>query len=159
MKEPYANARRARGVRVVAAFEAFKGFLALAVGAGVLSLLHRDAASIGEHLAHHLHLNPAKHYPGVFLDALSHLNDARVLLIAMGAAAYAALRLVLASALWLGKPWAEWLTAIGAGIYIPFEVYELTRSVTVLNVAAFLGNVLVVVLMVNAVVVRRSNRI
>jgi uncharacterized membrane protein (DUF2068 family) len=61
--------------------------------------------------------------------------------------------------LWLGKPWAEWLTAIGAGIYIPFEVYELTRSVTVLNVATFLGNVLVVVLMVNAVIVRRLNRI
>ena len=156
LKEPYADAKRARGVRVVAAFEAFKGLLALAAGAGMLSLLHGDVASIGERLARHLHLNPAKHYQGVFLDALSHINDSRLLLIAMGAAVYAALRLVLALGLWRGRSWAEWVAAVGAGIYIPFEVYELARSVTPLNVATFLGNALVVVLMVNAVIVRRS---
>lgn len=156
MKEPYADAQRARGVRLVAVFEAFKGFLALAAGAGLLSLLHRDAANIGERLARHLHLNPAKHYQGIFLDALSHINDSRLLLIAMGAAVYAALRLVLALALWRGRSWAPWLAAIGAGIYMPFEVYELVRSVTPLNVATFLGNLLVVALMVNAVVVHRT---
>jgi uncharacterized membrane protein (DUF2068 family) len=39
---------------------------------------------------------------------------------------------------------------------MPFEVYELVRSVTPLNVATFLGNLLVVALMVNAVVVHRT---
>jgi uncharacterized membrane protein (DUF2068 family) len=148
-----------RSVRLVAAFEAFKGLLALAAGAGVLSLLHRDAANIAEHLAHHLHLNPAKHYQGIFLDALSHLNDARLLLIAVGAAVYATVRLVLAWGLWSGRSWAAWLAAIGAGIYVPFEVYDLARHVTPLNVATFLGNVLVVVFMVNAVIVERRSRL
>ncbi len=152
MQESYPDSQRARGVRLVAAFEAFKGLLALAAGAGVLSLLHRDVASIAEHLARHLHLNPAKHYQGVFLDALSHLNDSRLLLIAVGAAMYAAVRLVLAWGLWRGRSWAAWLAAIGAGIYVPFEVYDLGRSVTLLNLATFLANVMVVVLMINAVV-------
>jgi len=155
VKEPYADAQRARGVRLVAVFEAFKGLLALAAGAGLLSLLHRDVANVGERLARHLHLNPAKHYEGIFLDALSHINDSRLLLIAMGAALYATLRLVLALALWRGRSWAAWLAAIGAGIYMPFEIYDVVRHVTPLNVATFLANLLVVALMVNAVVVRR----
>jgi predicted membrane protein DUF2127 len=77
LQESYPDSQRARGVRLVAAFEAFKGLLALAAGAGVLSLLHRDVASIAEHLARHLHLNPAKHYLNAVVSASSASARAR----------------------------------------------------------------------------------
>lgn len=148
--------QRSYGVAIIAVFEAFKGVMALVVGAGVLSLLHQDVAGFAEKLVAHLHLNPAKNHPRIFVDALSRIHDTQLLAIAAGAAFYSALRLVLASGLWRGKEWAEWLTALSAGIYIPFEIYELARGLTWVRVAAFLGNILIVLFMVNAIRRRKA---
>ena len=134
--------------RVVAVFEAVKGIAAVAVGAGVLSLLHRNVADVAGQLAKHLHLNPAKNHPQVFVDLASRIQDTHLRVIAVGAACYAALRLVMAWGLWFERSWAEWLTAASAGIYVPFEVYELCRGVTGLKLATLLGNLLIIAVMI-----------
>jgi uncharacterized membrane protein (DUF2068 family) len=43
--------------------------------------------------------------------------------------------------LWLAKRWAEYLTLVATVILIPFEVYELTSSVSVLKLVTFVINV------------------
>ena len=67
----------ARGVRSIAAFEASKGILVLLVGFGLLHLVHHDLQTIAEKLVRLGHLNPARHYPRVFIDAASRTSDAR----------------------------------------------------------------------------------
>jgi len=57
---------RDAGVRVVAAVEATKGLLILVVGAGLLSLIHREPAGDGGAPRQGLHLNPASRTPRVF---------------------------------------------------------------------------------------------
>jgi uncharacterized membrane protein (DUF2068 family) len=143
-------------VGLVAIYEAVKGVLALAVGAGVLSLLHHDVASAAEQLARHLHLNPARNHPRIFADVFSGIHDTQLVVIAVGAALYALLRLVLAGGLWRGRAWAEWLTAISAGFYIPLEIYELSRGLTPIRAATFVGNVLIVLFMIHAIRKRRA---
>jgi uncharacterized membrane protein (DUF2068 family) len=77
-------------------------------------------------------------------------------MLAALAAAYAIVRFVEAYGLWLGRRWAEWFAALSAGIYLPFEVYELFKGVTWIAVGALAANILVIGLMV--VALRRSRR-
>jgi uncharacterized membrane protein (DUF2068 family) len=118
------------GLRMVAVVEAAKGTLVLAVGAGLFSLVHRDVQAMAEHIVRIFHLNPAGHAPRVFLDLAEHLTSSRLQFLALGAAAYASLHLVEAYGLWRGRRWAEWLTVVAGGLYIPVELYELGKSVT-----------------------------
>lgn len=136
------------GLRMVAAVEAAKGILVLAVGAGLLSLVHRDVQATAEHVVRALHMNPASHTPRVFLELAEKLTSTRLQLLALGAVAYATLHLVEACGLWLGRRWAEWLTVVAGGFYIPFEVYELWVRASWLKAALLALNVVIVIYLV-----------
>jgi len=97
--------QRQSGLRAVAVYEAAKGILVLAVGLGLLRLIHHDVQQIAEHIVKHLHLNPAAHFPRVFLAVASKVDDARLWALAAGAAAYSGLRLLEAAGLWKGRRW------------------------------------------------------
>jgi len=133
------------GLRVVAAVEAAKGLLVLAVGAGLLSLVHRDVQAIAEHIVRAFHLNPASRTPQVFLELAANLTSSRLQLLALGATAYASLHLVEAWGLWRGRRWAEWLGVLAGGLYIPFELYEVTKSVTWIRLGVLVVNIAIVV--------------
>src|ERR1051325_3951434 len=136
------------GLRTVAVLEATKGALALIVGFGLLSLIHHDAEHFAEHLVRNAHLNPASHYPRIFIEAANHLADTRLSLIAAGAASYALVRFIEAYGLWHGRRWAEWFATLSGSIYIPYELLALHRHVGWISVSAFLLNVAIVAFMV-----------
>lgn len=136
-----------KSVRIIAVFEAAKGTLVILTGLGSLSLIHQDAQKYAAQLVHHLHLNPAKHYPQIFIDAAAHLTDTRLLTLATMAATYGLVRIVEAYGLWQTRRWAEWFAAVSGGIYIPFEIYEFIEGDTWLSAGAFAINLLVVALM------------
>lgn len=139
-------------VRAVALFEAAKGTLVLLTGFGALSLVHHDAQRFAEQLVGHLHLNPAKHYPRIFIDTAANLTDTRLWRLAILAATYGLIRFVEAYGLWLGRRWAEWFAAVSGGIYIPFEIYELLQRVTWLAFGALVVNALIVGLMIHTLI-------
>lgn len=143
-------------VRAVALLEAAKGALVILAGFGALSLIHRDVQRFAERLVAHLHLNPAKHYPQIFMDAAAHLTDARLWMLAAFAATYGLVRFVEAYGLWLGRRWAEWFAAVSGAIYVPFELYELIHRLTWLSLGALVVNLLVVGLMIHALFRRRT---
>lgn len=137
-------------VRSVALFEAAKGTLILLTGCGALSLIHHDAQLFAEQLVGHLHLNPAKHYPRIFIDMAAHLSDTRLSLMAAFAASYGLVRFAEAYGLWHGRRWAEWFAVISGCIYVPFELYELSQGINWLSLGALAVNVLIVGLMTKA---------
>ncbi|HEY3943511.1 MAG TPA: DUF2127 domain-containing protein [Acidimicrobiales bacterium] len=65
--------------------------------------------------------------------------------IALALIAYAALEAVEMVGLWLAKRWAEYLTFVATFVFIPFEIYELTKSVTTLKMLAFVINLAILV--------------
>ncbi|KXS32685.1 MAG: Uncharacterized protein AWT59_1212 [Candidatus Gallionella acididurans] len=142
-------------LRAVALIEATKGMLVILTGFGALSLIHRDVQQFAERLVGHLHLNPAKHFPQIFIEAASHLTDARLWTLAAFAAAYGLVRLIEAYGLWHGRRWAEWFAAASGAIYVPFELYELLHKVSWLALGTLAVNLLVVGLMLFAL--RRSH--
>ena len=89
---PSSSSRRA--IRAIAFVEAFKGVVVLATATGLLALIHKNLNDLAAQLVHYSHLNPASKYPHIFLDAVAHLPQTRLLWLAAGAAAYALVRLV-----------------------------------------------------------------
>ena len=67
-------------------------------------------------------------------------------LYAAGAAvaAYAVLEGIEAAGLWLGRRWAEYLTFVATVIFVPYEIYELTKSISALKVLALVINLAIV---------------
>ncbi|HYT47134.1 MAG TPA: DUF2127 domain-containing protein [Burkholderiales bacterium] len=132
------------GLRAIALFEAAKGALVLIAGFGLAALVHRDAQHIAERLVHRLHLDAAKRYPRIFLDLMSNVSDAQLWALAALAAVYAVLRFAEAYGLWFGRRWGEWIAAVSGGIYVPVELYELSRGVSWIKLGALLLNTAVV---------------
>ena len=130
-------------------FEAAKGALVVAAGFGLLSLLHHDLQAMAERLVQHSHLNPAHHYPQIFIQAASRMNDRAPR--APGRSwrfSIPTLRFVEAYGLWRMRTWAEWLAIVAGSAYLPVEVYEMWRRATWMRGFVLLTNLLIVVYLV-----------
>lgn len=134
----------AAGVRAIAFFEAVKGGLVLIAGFGLLTLVHRDLEDLAERLVRHSHLNPASHYPRVFIEAAAHTSDSRLRTLAALAFVYSTVRFVEAYGLWKMRAWAEWFAIISGCVYLPIEVYELVEKPTLIRAGILILNALVV---------------
>ena len=143
-------------IRAVAAVEGLKGVVVLVTASGLLAFVHKDLNALAIRLVEHAHLNPASRWPHAFLDAVSHLDEPRLLLLATGAAGYAALRLFEAYGLFHGRTWAEWLSALSGAIYVPFEIAEILREASLLSWSLLAVNLAVVAVMANALWQRRT---
>jgi uncharacterized membrane protein (DUF2068 family) len=105
--------------------------------AGNHDSLQRDYTQIVEAFG-----GPSQSHPflGAFRHLLrvttTHLYEAGAVVLA-----YAVLEATEMVGLWLTKRWAEYLTFVATVILIPFEVYELTSSVSALKLVTFVINV------------------
>ena len=88
-----------------------------------------------------------------FLRSIEHvltLKSSTLYLVAAAAAAYAVLEGVEAVGLWYQKRWAEYLTFIATVVFIPYEIYELSRALSTFKILAFLVNVAIAVYLLRA---------
>jgi uncharacterized membrane protein (DUF2068 family) len=68
--------------------------------------------------------------------------------IAVALFTYAAIQVAEGVGLWSLKRWGEYLAVVATGVFLPFEIYELTEKVTWLRAGAFLVNLLLVVYLI-----------
>jgi len=132
------------GLHIVALFEAAKGAVVILAGLGLLALVHRDVQAVAESIVRHIHLNPARHFPRIFIDAAASATDARLWAMALTAMLYASIRFAEAYGLWRKQVWAEWFGILSGALYLPVEIYELALSVSVVKICILLVNLIVV---------------
>ncbi|MBU5638086.1 DUF2127 domain-containing protein [Geomonas sp. Red69] len=149
---------KGRGLRVVAVLEALKGAVVLLAGCGVLTLVHRNLHDIAVRLVLALHMNPARHYPSIFIDAANRVTDLQLWMLALSALAYASVRLVEGYGLWHERKWAEWFGFLSGAVYLPVELFEIFRKPDWPRVAVFLVNVGVVGYLASALKRSRKSR-
>ena len=106
----------------MALIEGTKGMLVLAAGLGLFALAHRDLQSMAEQLVRHLHLNPARHLPRIFLHLAANLSDRKLWLFASAAIIYSTIRFIEAYGLWHDWKWAKWFAVLSGAIYLPAEL-------------------------------------
>ena len=139
--------RLSRGLRLVALFEAAKGALILLAGFGLLALVHRDLQYLADEVVRRFHLNPARHYPRIFIEAAGKATDTRLWLLAGAALLYAVFRFVEAYGLWRARRLAGWFAAVTGAIYVPLEVVALFRSITWAKLTTLIVNLGIVAFM------------
>jgi uncharacterized membrane protein (DUF2068 family) len=82
------------------------------------------------------------------LHRFLHVGKGTVTLLALTALAYCVVEGIEAVGLWRERRWAEYLTAIATAGFLPFEIEELIKRVTVLRVGALVVNVAILVWLV-----------
>jgi len=151
-------ATRAKAVRkttptllLIALFKLIKGILLLAVGIGVLKLLHRDIAQTVAHWVDILRVDPDNRLIHRLLTRILSVTPAQLRAASAGTFVYAGLLLTEGLGLLFRKRWAEYFTIITTAGLIPIEVYELTRRVSTAKVAVLIINVAIVAYLVRRV--------
>ena len=79
------------------------------------------------------------------LQRLFTVRATTLYLAGAGIAAYAGLEAIEAVGLWHGRRWAEYLTFVSTAVFVPYEVWELTKSVSALKLVALAVNLAILV--------------
>lgn len=133
---------------LIAAFKLLKGLVLLAVGIGVLHLLHRDVAALADHWINAFRVDPHSRYLHWLLSKLPMLDDRKLKELSVGTFIYSAIFLTEGTGLALSKRWAEYFTIITTASLLPLEVYELIHHATVAKVVALILNIVVVLYLI-----------
>ena len=142
--------RDATILRLLAAERLIRAVVLLALGYGVLRFRGsqqnlRDtferALPAAKPLQDALHINLTD---SAFVHRIQKVLESRphtLTLLAIALFAYAALQLIEGVGLALLKRWGEYVAAVGTSIFLPLEVHELMKKVTVLRVSALVINI------------------
>lgn len=91
---------------------------------------------------------PSRGFLSRELVRLLHISGHTLLILAITASVYCVVESVEAVGLWRERRWAEYLTALATAGFLPFEVDELLKRVTVFRVGALVVNVAILVWLV-----------
>ena len=143
-----AKGAHGRGLWVIAAFKLLKAAGLIAVGIGALNLLHKDVAAVVEHWVNVFRVDPHNHYIDLLLTKLAVLDDRRLKELSIGTFIYAGIFLVEGIGLAFRKRWAEYLTILTTASFLPLEIYELVRRVSISRTVVLAVNVAIVAYLV-----------
>ncbi|MBS1958166.1 MAG: DUF2127 domain-containing protein [Bdellovibrionales bacterium] len=145
-----------RALKSIALYEASKGGIVIIVGLGLLANINRDFEELGEEIVHHLRLNPAHHYPRIFLHAMDDLSPERIKWMAAATAVYSLFRFIEAYGLWFARHWAEWVAMISCAVYLPVEFMHLANHLTVAGALLTTVNVVMVIYFIRLLLLRKK---
>ncbi|HEY4996607.1 MAG TPA: DUF2127 domain-containing protein [Solirubrobacteraceae bacterium] len=128
----------------IAAERGFRAVVLIAVGFVLVTHPHANWASEISRFAQHLGLDPKGNWFKKLIDKISKIKANQDVVFGVVALAYGALEGAEAYGLWRRRRWAEWLTVLATSLLFAPEVWELTKSLTVLKLGALLVNVAVV---------------
>lgn len=129
---------------LIGLFKLFKGISLLIAGVGLLKLLHRDIATVTQHWIEVLRVDPDNRFIHRALVRIFNVTPKQLKELSAGTFVYAAIFLTEGIGLLLRKHWAEYMTLISTGLFIPLEAYEIHRHFTWLKAAVTVVNVLIV---------------
>ena len=143
---------------LIAAFKLAQALLFAALGVGALKLLHKDAADLLAQLAEHLHHTPETRFVNFLLKYAPLVNDHLLRRIGAMVFIYAGLDLIEGIGLYLEQTWAEYLTLVITASFLPLEVFEVYRRITIIRVSLLVVNALVFLYLLNLVAERQGGK-
>ena len=129
---------------LIGLFKLVKGVSLLIVAFGLLRLLHRDVAEVTQRWIELLRVDPENRFIHRALLKVFNVTPKQLKELSAGTLVYAAIFLTEGTGLLLRKHWAEYMTLISTGLFIPLELYEIHRHFTMVKLVVTLVNVLIV---------------
>lgn len=121
-----------------------KATVLVALGFKLLSLFDQDVHGWAVDFASRHGIDLANRYVEGLLGRLTGVGNTQIVQFSIVAFVYAAILYVEGIGLWLQKRWAEWLTAIATGLFIPIEIYEFYERATWVRAGLIVLNCFVV---------------
>ena len=143
---------------LIAVYKLLQALLIALIGLGARHLLHKDAGDELAALADHLHFNSEWRLVSFVLDKASLLNDPLLRRIGLVAFLYSAISAVEGIGLYLEKVWAEYMTLAITASFLPWEIFEIFRRLTLIRVSLLAANLLVFIYLFQLVAVRVKQR-
>lgn len=122
--------------------------VALALGAHRLANSHDGVGTIYSWAAH-VRIDPDNRFIHTLISRISFTDEKKLELISMGTWVYAGLFTLEGVGLLLRRRWAEWLTCVITGLFIPLELFEIFRHLRLTPVIVLIINVLIVIYLVH----------
>lgn len=144
---------------LIAVFKFAQALLFILIGLGAHRLLHKDIADEIDTFARHMRFNPESKLVNFILDRASLINDPLLRRIGLAAYCYSALCIIEGMGLYLEKAWGEYLTLAITVSFLPWEVFEIFRSLTWLHVGLLIINVLVFIYLLKLVGERTRQKV
>jgi uncharacterized membrane protein (DUF2068 family) len=139
---------------LIAAFKLAQALLFVVIGVGALRLLHKDIGDWLTAVAEHLRFNPESRFINFVLDKASLIDDRLLRRIGAAVFIYAGLDLTEGIGLYLEKAWAEYLTLAITASFLPWEIFEVCRRLTLVRIGLLGVNALVFFYLLKVVVAR-----
>jgi uncharacterized membrane protein (DUF2068 family) len=138
-------------ILLIAIFKLVKGLALVAVGIGLLHLLHKDVEETTLHWINMLRIDPDNHYVHRGLTRVFRVTPKQLKELSLGTFLYAALFLTEGIGLLMRKRWAEYFTIITTASLIPLEIYELSKHLTPAKLLVLAINIAIVIYLVQRV--------
>ena len=138
-------------ILLIAIFKLVKGLALVAVGIGLLHLLHKDVEETTLHWINMLRIDPDNHYVHRGLTRVFRVTPKQLKELSVGTFLYAALFLTEGIGLLMRKRWAEYFTIITTASLIPLEIYELSKHLTPAKLLVLAINIAIVIYLVQRV--------
>lgn len=147
--------RHLRGLVLIGVLELLKGTLLLALGFGLLKLLHHDLYAMTMQLVGTLRFDPNNTFINTLLGEVSMMNDHRLWEWSAFTFACAALYFLEGIGLVLEKAWGEYVTLAVTALFLPVEVLKTMPHPTWWKLLLILANLVIVLYL--AWVLRKNN--
>ena len=136
------------GFRIIGFYKLATAVLSLALGLGLLQLLHADVRENLEPLARGLRLDPENRVIHRLILGLANIDRRRLELIEAGTFVYGILHLVEGIGILRGKRWGGWLIIAATSSLVPLECYELARRFKPTRLLILIVNVVLVIYLI-----------
>ncbi|MGD0891209.1 MAG: DUF2127 domain-containing protein [Terracidiphilus sp.] len=150
--------RHNRWLILIAVFKITQALLFIALGVGVLRLLHKDVGDMVSQFVEHLRFNPESHFVNFILVKASIVDDKMLRRISSLVFGYAAVGLVEGIGLYLEKTWAEYFTLVITASFLPWEIFEVLHKITWIRAGLLTVNILVFLYLLKVVMERARLR-
>lgn len=140
--------RRDRLLPWIAAERALRAVVLLAIGLVLVTHPHANWASEISRLAQHMGLNPKDNWIQRIIDKIKKIHAHEDVVFGVAALAYGTLEGLEAYGLFRQRRWGEWLTVLATSLLFVPEIWELTKSASLLKFGAVVVNALIVAYLV-----------
>lgn len=144
---------------LIAAYKFAQALLFAALGVGALRLLHKDVGDLVQQLVDHLRFNPESRFVNFILERASDVDDRMLRRIGAVVFCYAGLGMLEGIGLYLEKAWGEYLTLAITASFLPWELFEVFRRLTMMRTSLLIINFLVFLYLLKVVVDRGRHRL
>ena len=146
MKGDVAHRVRADGALwLIGCFKLAKGLLLLILGLATQRLVHySDVAGTVAIWAGELHLRPESRFIGRLIGKVGDIDPRTLRHASVGIFTYAVLLSIEGIGLLARQRWAEYVTVVVTGSFIPLEIYELMNHVTATRLGVVVVNAAIV---------------